>query len=205
MPKAWGCKSLYPHQLEIVSMKYSKELLEPIVKNSVSISEVMRKLGLALAGGTNTHLKSLFKKFNIDISHFTGSVHNKGKASPHKLEWQTVLVWNRHDGRKENTFRLKRAMLEYGMPEQCVECGIGVEWNGKSIVLQIDHKDGNNLNNNPSNVRFLCPNCHSQTSTFGIKNRKTLSAIEQIQKIEDREVFKALKAAAKAAATNNQI
>jgi len=173
-------------------IKYSKELLEPIVKESKSTSDVMRKLGLALAGGTNSHLNRLFKKFGIDTSHFLGQSSNRGKSDPRKLEWQDVLVWNRHDGRKENTFRLKRAMLEYGMLEQCVECGLGTEWNGKSISLQIDHKDGNNLNNTPSNLRFLCPNCHSQTPTFGIKNKRTLTAVEQIMRIEDREVFKAI-------------
>ena len=86
-------------------------------------------------------------------------------------------------------------MIESGIPEQCVACGLGTEWNGKTITLQIDHRDGNAVNNLPSNVRFLCPNCHSQTDNFGIKNRKTLTAVEQIQKIEDREFFKAIKKA----------
>jgi HNH endonuclease. len=176
-------------------MRYSKILLEPIVKESKSTSEVMRKLGLALAGGTNSHLNRLFKKFSIDTSHFIGQSSNKGKSDPKKLICTEILVFNRNNNRKESTFRLRRAMVEYGILEQCFQCGIEAEWNGKPIVLQIDHKDGNPLNNMPSNVRFLCPNCHSQTPTFGIKNRKTLSLIEEIQRIEDRECMKALKRA----------
>lgn len=175
-------------------MKYSKELLEPIVKESTTVSQVIRKLGLSLSGGTHSHLQQLFKKFQIDTSHFLGKASNKGKADPKKLSWQDILVYDRHHGRRENVFRLKRAMIEAGMPEQC-ECGLGPEWNGNPLVLQIDHKDGNPLNNLISNVRFLCPNCHTQTPTFGIKNRKQLSIIEEIQKIEDREVFKAIKKA----------
>lgn len=177
-------------------MKYSKLLLEPIVKDSISTSEVIRKLGLTLSGGTNSHLKRLFKKFEIDTSHFLGQAYNRGKVSSTKIPWQEVLVYNRLNGRRENVHRLKRAMLESGIPEQCSCCGLPPEWNGKPIVLQIDHKDGNGVNNSSYNVRFLCPNCHSQTPTFGVKNRKELSIHEQICRIEDREVFKALKKAA---------
>lgn len=53
---------------------------------------------------------------------------------------------------------------------KCVECGIS-SWNGKSITLQVNHKDGNASNHNFDNVELICPNCHSQTETFGSRNR----------------------------------
>lgn len=53
---------------------------------------------------------------------------------------------------------------------RCSCCGI-TEWNNKPITLQVDHKDGNASNNHPENLRLLCPNCHSQTSTWGAKNK----------------------------------
>lgn len=52
----------------------------------------------------------------------------------------------------------------------CSECGIS-EWKGKPITLQLDHIDGNAYNNYEDNLRLLCPNCHSQTDTFGAKNK----------------------------------
>ena len=52
---------------------------------------------------------------------------------------------------------------------KCSCCGIS-EWNGKELVLQVEHKDGNNKNNTIDNVCWLCPNCHTQTSTWGSRN-----------------------------------
>lgn len=53
---------------------------------------------------------------------------------------------------------------------KCECCGIN-EWQNKSIVLQVDHIDGNPYNDNPENLRLICPNCHSQTENFAGANR----------------------------------
>jgi len=58
------------------------------------------------------------------------------------------------------------------MEDKCVECGIGNEYNGKPITLELDHINGDNLDNKLENLRILCPNCHSQTPTYKSKNRK---------------------------------
>lgn len=55
---------------------------------------------------------------------------------------------------------------------RCQLCGLGPEWNGKDLVLQIDHKNGDKYDHRFENLRYLCPNCHSQTETYGSKNRK---------------------------------
>jgi len=52
---------------------------------------------------------------------------------------------------------------------RCSCCGID-SWNGKDITLWTDHIDGNASNNNPTNFRLICPNCDSQSPTFGAKN-----------------------------------
>lgn len=53
---------------------------------------------------------------------------------------------------------------------KCSVCGIS-DWMGQDLVLQVDHIDGNAGDNSPSNVRLICPNCHSQQDNWGGRNR----------------------------------
>ena len=57
------------------------------------------------------------------------------------------------------------------IPYLCQKCGNSGEWNGKILKLQIDHINGIYNDNRLVNLRFLCPNCHSQTETFSGKHR----------------------------------
>ncbi len=65
---------------------------------------------------------------------------------------------------------LKKFLIET-RGEKCEECGQEGTWNNKPLVLQLDHVDGDSDNNFPSNIRLLCPNCHSQTENFGSKGK----------------------------------
>jgi 5-methylcytosine-specific restriction endonuclease McrA len=64
----------------------------------------------------------------------------------------------------------KRRVLE-DQEHKCNHCGIS-EWNGNPIVLELEHKDGNNTNNTRENLECICPNCHSQTTTWRGRNNK---------------------------------
>ena len=50
--------------------------------------------------------------------------------------------------------------------DECHLCGLQPVWNGFRLVMQVDHIDGDKTNNAQSNLRLLCPNCHTQTHTF---------------------------------------
>ena len=63
-------------------------------------------------------------------------------------------------------------MIEAGIKYSCQECGISNMWNNKTITLQVDHINGNFLDNTINNLRFLCPNCHSQTATYAGKSSR---------------------------------
>jgi hypothetical protein len=80
--------------------------------------------------------------------------------------------------------KIKRNLIEE-KGYKCETCHIA-DWNNLSICLEMDHIDGNNLNNHPTNLRLLCPNCHSQTSTFRGRN------INGKSKVSDDDLYKAL-------------
>jgi len=77
----------------------------------------------------------------------------------------------------------KRIILEQS--GKCNHCGIDM-WNGKTITLELEHKDGNHFNNIRENLEAICPNCHSQTDTWRGKNKGNNK-----HKISDDEIVKA--------------
>jgi hypothetical protein len=145
-------------------------MLEPIVKSSLSYAEVLRHLGLKQTGGSQSNIKRLVQKYGISTDHFLGQSRNQGDkhlGGPRKSTAEEVLVLRDPLAQHEKPYKLRRAMIEIGIPFRCAMCGIEAVWNGKALMLTIDHINGHRNDNRRENLRFLCPNCHSQTPTFG--------------------------------------
>lgn len=60
-------------------LKFNKEQLKEAVVNNYSIAGVLRFLGLNPAGGNYRTIHNYLLKWDIDTTHFTGQLWNKGK------------------------------------------------------------------------------------------------------------------------------
>ena len=137
------------------------------IAESKSIAEVINRIGWYDCGGSRYRVKKWIKDLSLTTEHFTGKLWSKGKTS---LSDNRLIRKNGNPFIEKSTTKrehIKKLILaEKLIDYKCCECGITTEWNNKPITLELDHINGINNDNRLENLRFLCPNCHSQTHTF---------------------------------------
>ena len=143
-------------------MKYTKEVLETAAKESRSIRQTVEKAGgNSNSGGVYQHVKRKLKEFGIDTSHFTGRAYLRGGTSSNYKPPSERLIL-RTKGARTQAHVLRRSLDDLKRERVCGECGLKENWNNKPLVLEIDHINGNCLDDRAENLQYLCPNCHSQ-------------------------------------------
>lgn len=136
-----------------------------LVSESNSYSDILRALGLGTNGGSSTDiLKKRIAELNCSIEHFNRKVNSKRQ----NYTLEEILVEN---STYANITSLKRRLInEEKLEYKCALCGID-SWLGNPLSLQLDHINGVNNDHRLCNLRFLCPNCHSQTETYAGRNK----------------------------------
>ena len=146
--------------------KYNKESLQETINDSLSIREVLLKLGLRATSGNYRVFYRFVKNNNVNTDNLVG----RHKSITGVIRTQTSEYLT--NSKPISSSKLKERLIRENIKEnRCEICGL-TEWQNKPLSCQLHHVDGDNCNNDINNLIMLCPNCHSQTETFSGRNKK---------------------------------
>lgn len=150
--------------------KLTDEEFIDLVKSSLNTSEVLFKLGYTTKGNSwgYSQVKQRMVDLNLSGKDFRGKAVAAAINDSKKINKDKLFC----KGSKHARNILRKTIIQENLiPYKCAICGI-TEWQGKTLSLELDHINGENNDNRLENLRFLCPNCHSQTTTYGSRNQK---------------------------------
>lgn len=155
----------------LLNLCKEKGLLLETVKTSKNLRECLKKFGIPY--------NSLY--IRVLRSELTRQGINENQLFPKRyeslLKIPNELVFVRDSEYMNNRVLLKKRLLDCGiLINKCSMLGCpnpNPVWNGKLLVLQLDHINGVSNDHRIENLRILCPNCHTQTETFAGRNRIT--------------------------------
>lgn len=156
---------------------FTRQEIEQFVSESYSFASLAEKLGYNKKGGSYLcTMKDMIQELNLDASHFTGQNWNKNNFDYDRFK----------NGKAIKASAAVNALVSL-RGHKCENCGLE-EWMGKPIALEVHHEDGDSLNNDISNLKLLCPNCHALTDNYRGKNINKGS-----KKVSDNELVQSLK------------
>lgn len=151
-----------------MSILADKEQLVKAIEGATSKREILERLGIRAAGGNYRTLNKYVEKYELILPEYNAfpQVRPPSKGIYSKPLEEVLTVDSTY-----NRANLKKRLINAGLLSLiCANCGLGPHWNGKPLVLQLEHLNGIWNDNRLENLCLLCPNCHTQTKTYAGKN-----------------------------------
>lgn len=143
---------------------FSIQELQELCQASSTLKELCQKIGYkCLSGRTGDIVKNRLDKYEIDYSHFSLINLNKEKRT-----FENSFC---KDSNASSKYIRQHYLKEHTKEYICSICGQKPFWNGKKLILTLDHINGKHNDNRLENLRWVCPNCDRQLDTFGSKNK----------------------------------
>jgi hypothetical protein len=159
------------------SRRYTDQDIIEAARSSFSIAQVLRILHLSPTGCNYRGIHTHFSRLGLDTSHFTGQGHLRGKTHSWTPKRPLADILVKNSTYRDNT-KLKRRLLKEGLlVNRCYDCGLEPLWQGRLLVMVLDHINGDPFDYRIENLRLLCPNCNSQQLTFAGKNKGRRSCV----------------------------
>lgn len=142
--------------------------LKAAKKQAISKTDMLRILGITYNSGNFQTLKAALYKHGIKEPANSRNSNTLNASVFNRIP--DAIMFSDRGVKAGSAGLIKRMVEDHNIPYECVHCKNDGNWNGKKITLELDHIDGNCFNNILTNLRILCPNCHSQTDNFRGRN-----------------------------------
>jgi Zn finger protein HypA/HybF involved in hydrogenase expression len=182
---------------------WTKENLLNAISKSECKSDVLRNLNITLKSGNFQTLDKYCLLYGIDVS-ILKYKYNRGNKYSRILTNNEIFILN--SSVSKNVVK-KRIIQDKLLSYKCsnINCSIIDIWCGNKIKLEIDHINGDNSDNRLENLRYLCPNCHSQTKTHCIGHNRLKIKYVKIEKLNEDKILLNSEKLINNARTNKQI